>query len=155
VHQDVQSLSAPPTATPGTGKECVNPCKTVPYEPKSDSERGVIAAYQALENSTHSGDAKTWGDHVANEFVVVSSNSDKVFDKPTRVAAVGRGAFGGVAPTALVSAQMFDFGDVVVMRSQHRPDRGDLLQVARVWVKRDGVWESTLSYQTSIRASGT
>jgi hypothetical protein len=31
---------------------------------------------------------------------------------------------------------MFDFGDVVVMRSQHKPEKGALLQIARVWVKR-------------------
>lgn len=151
IHQETRSLDAPPTTTPGTGKECENPCRTVPYEPKSDRERGVIAAYQSLETATHSGDAKNWGNHVADEFVVVSSNSDKVFDKPTRVAAVGRGTYGGVSPTALTSAEMFDFGDVVVMRSTHQPDRGKPLQISRVWIKRDGVWASTLSYQTAIR----
>jgi molybdate transport system substrate-binding protein len=155
VHQEIRSLDAPPTVTPGTGKVCENPCHTLPYEPKSDSERGVVAAYQELETASHASDAKNWGTHVADEFVVVSSNSDKVLDKQTRVAGLARGTFGGVAPTALVSAQMFDFGDVVVMRSRHRPDRGQPLQITRVWVKRDGVWATTLSYQTSIRATGT
>jgi hypothetical protein len=151
IHQETRSLDAPPTATPGVGKECDNPCKNVPYEPKSDSERGVIASYQALETAAHASDAKNFAVHVADEFVVVSSNSDKVLDKPARMAGLSRGTFGGVSPTALVSAEMFDFDDVVVMRSQHKPDRGNLLQIARVWVKRDGVWASTLSYQTSIR----
>jgi molybdate transport system substrate-binding protein len=155
VHQEVESLAAPPTTTPGTGKECVNPCKSVPYEAKSDSERGVIAAYQELETSSHAADASTWGTHVADEFVVVSSNSDKVLDKETRLAGLRKSAFGGVSPTALVSAKMYDFGDVVVMNAQHKPDRGNLLQIVRVWVKRDGVWQSTLSYQTAIRATGT
>lgn len=151
LHQEVHSLDAPPTVTPGTGKECVNPCKSVPYEPKSDSERGVIAAYQALETAAHASDSKGFAAHVADEFVVASSNSDKVLDKPGRMAGLSRGTFGGVSPTALVSAEMFDLGDVVVMRSQHQPDRGKPLQIARVWVKRDGVWASTLSYQTAIR----
>jgi hypothetical protein len=151
LHHEVRSLDAPPTVTPGTGKECVNPCKTVPYEPKSESERGVIAAYQELETASHAADVKNWGTHIADEFVVASSNSDKVLDKQARIAGLARGTFGGVAPTSLVSAQMFDFGDVVVMRSQHKPERGALLQIARVWVKRNGVWQSTLSYQTAIR----
>jgi molybdate transport system substrate-binding protein len=155
IHQETKSLDAPPTTTPGTGKECDNPCNTVPYEPKSDSERGVIAAYQALETAAHASDPKGFAAHVADEFVVVSSNSDKVLDKQGRMAGLSRGAFGGVSPTALVSAEMFDFGDVVVMRSEHQPDRGQPLQITRVWVKRDGVWAATLSYQTSIRATGT
>jgi len=37
------------------------------------------------------------------------------------------------------------------MTSQHQPDRGDLLRITRVWVKRDGNWVETLSYQTAIR----
>ena len=152
IHQETKSLDAPPAATAmGTGKECENPCRTVPYEPRSDSERGVIAAFQALETATHAGDAKNWGNHVADEFIVLSSNSDTVFDRRARIAAVGRGAYGGVSPSALVSAEMFDFGDVVVMRAKHQPNGGKPLQVSRVWIKRDGVWASTLSYQTAIR----
>ena len=152
IHQETKSLDTPPTTTAlGTGKESENPGRTVPYEPKSDSERGVIAAFQALETATHAGDAKNWGNHVADEFIVLSSNSDKVFDRRARIAAVGRGAYGGVSPSALVSAEMFDFDDVVVMRAKHQPNSGKPLQVSRVWIKRDGVWASTLSYQTAIR----
>ena len=152
IHQETKSLDAPPTTpTLGTGKDCENPCRTVPYEAKSDSERAVIAAFQALETATHAGDAVNWGNHVADEFIVLSSNSDKVFDRRARIAAVGRGAYGGVSPSALVSAEMFDFGDVVVMRSKHQPNSGHPLQVSRVWIKRDGVWASTLSYQTAIQ----
>jgi hypothetical protein len=150
LYQEVRSLPAPPTASPSTGKECDNPCRRVPYEAKSANERGVIAAYQALETSAHGADASTWGTHVADEFILVSANSDRTFDKPTRLAAVGRASFGGVQPTRLLSARMFDFGTAVVMRSQHEPDTGNRLQIARVWISRNGVWQSTLSYQTSI-----
>ena len=153
VYQDVRSLAAPPTSTPGTGKECANPCRRVPYEPKGANERGVIAAYQALETAAHAADVANWGTHVADEFVLVSSNSDRAFDKPTRLAGLRQATRGGVSPTELLSARLFDFDSVVVMRSQHRPDRGDPLQITRVWVNRDGTWMSTLSYQTSIRAA--
>jgi hypothetical protein len=74
-----------------------------------------------------------------------------VFDKPTRVAAIQRSTLGGVSPTKLLSARLFDFGTALVMTSQHEPDRGDLLRITRVWVKRDGAWVGTLSYQTAIR----
>jgi molybdate transport system substrate-binding protein len=151
VHQETRSLDAPPTTTPGTGKECENPCRTVPYQPKSASERGVLAAFQALETAAHASDADGFAAHVADEFVVASSNSDRVLDKQTRMAGLRRAAFGGVSPTALVSAEMFDFGDVVVMRSKHQPDRGKPLRIARVWINRNGVWQSTMSYQTAIQ----
>ena len=155
VYHEVQSLPSPPTSTPGTGKECINPCRTVPYEPTSANERGVIAAYQALETSAHAADVATWGTHVADEFILVSSNSDRTFSKSERLDGLRKATFGGVSPTELIAARLFDFDDVVVMRSQHRPISGAPLQITRVWVNRDGVWASTLSYQTSIQAAVT
>jgi hypothetical protein len=152
-YQEIRSLDAPPTVTPGTGAECDNPCRRLPYEPRSANERGVVAAYQALETSAHAADAAHWGDHVADEFVLVSSNSDRALDKATRIAGLRNASKGGVSPTRLISAQMVDMGDAVVMRSKHEPDKGAPLQITRVWVKRNGVWLATLSYQTSIATS--
>jgi hypothetical protein len=152
VFQEVRSLDAPPTSTPGTGKSCENPCGTVPYQPKTEGERGVIAAYLALEEAATTGNATAWSSYAADELALVSSNSDRVFDKPTRVAAIQRSTLGGVAPTKLLSARLFDFGTAVVMISQHQPDRGNLLHITRVWVKREGRWVETLSYQTAVRA---
>jgi hypothetical protein len=153
VFQEVRSLDAPPavTATPGSGTHCENPCGAVPYTPKSENERAVIAAYVGLEEAAMTGNARAWSGYIAEEFALVSSNGDRVFDKPTRVAAIQRSTLGGVSPTKLLSARLFDFGTAVVMTSQHQPDRGDLLRITRVWVIRDGRWVETLSYQTAIR----
>jgi len=149
-YQEVRSLAAPPTATPGIAGECINPCREVPYTPKSDNERGVIAAYQALETSSHAADASTWGKHVADEFVVISSNSDRVLSKEQRLEGLRRASKNGVSPTRLIDAQMTDLEGVVVMRGHHAPDNGNRLRVTRVWVKRNDVWQSALSYQTTI-----
>lgn len=151
-YQEVRSLAAPPTSTPGIAGECINPCREVPYTPKSDNERGVIAAYQALETSSHAADASTWGKHVADEFVVISSNSDRVLSKEQRLEGLRRATKNGVSPTRLVDAQMTDLEGVVVMRGHHAPDSGNPLRVTRVWVKRNNVWQSALSYQTAIAA---
>lgn len=153
VFQEVRSLDAPPTATPGAGSNCENPCGAVPYAAKSESERAVIAAYVGLEEAAVTRNASVWSGYAADELALVSSNSDRVFDKPTRVAAIQRSTLGGVSPTKLLSARLFDFGTAVVMTSQHQPDRGDLLRITRVWVKRDGRWVETLSYQTAIRTN--
>jgi hypothetical protein len=151
VYQEVRSLDAPPTVTPGAGKDCQNPCKSVQYTPKTDAERAVITAYMALETAAMSQDASGWDAHTGEEFMAASSNSDKLLDKPTRMAELRRANMAGLAPTPLSSAKLFEFGDTVVMSSRHTPDRGKPLQITRVWVKRDGKWVETLSYQTSIQ----
>ena len=155
IYHEVQSLPSPPTSTPGTGKECINPCRTVPYEPRNENERAVIAAFMALETASHAADVANWGTHVADEFILASSNGDRTFTKAERIEGLRKSTFGGVAPTELISARLFDFGDVVVMRSQQRPAKGAPLQISRVWVNRGGTWASTLSYQTSIQAQAS
>jgi hypothetical protein len=152
VFQEVRSLDAPATSTPGTGKTCENPCGAVPYNPKNATERDVMKAYSSLEEAATSGHATEWSAIAADEIALVSANSDRMFDKPTRAAAIARATLGGVAPTRLISARLFDFPDAVVMTSRHQPDRGDPLQITRVWIKRDGRWQETLSYQTTIHA---
>jgi hypothetical protein len=90
---------------------------------------------------------------VGDEFVAVSSNSDKISDKRGRMDDFDHSKNGGVAPTPLMSARMFDFGEAVLMTSEHQPDRGKPLHVTRIWVRRDGSWVETLSYQTSVKAA--
>jgi hypothetical protein len=155
VYQEVQSAAAPPTATPSASKECENPCKSVGYTPKDDTERDVIAAYEGLETSAMKHDAADWDAHTGEEFIAASSYSDRLLDKATRLGELKRANMAGLAPTPLTSGQLFVFGDAVVMRSRHVPDHGKPLQVTRVWVKRDGKWVETASYQTAIQGSGS
>lgn len=153
VYQEVKLLDAPPTVTPGTGKDCTNPCKAVPFQPKSENEKAVITAYSALENSVVTRDPEKWAGLIADEFAALSSNSNKLLDKVTRKEELSRSTLAGLAPTPLSWAKMSDFGDAVVMESEHQPDRGKPLHVTRVWVRRGGSWVETLSYQTSIQAA--
>jgi uncharacterized protein DUF4440 len=152
VYQEVQSLDAPLAVTPGAGKICENPCKSVQYTPKTETEKAVITSYMGLESAAVAHDAAGWDAHTAEEFMAASSNSDKLLDKPTRMAELKRANMAGVAPTPLASARLLAFGDAVVMTSRHVPDRGKPLQITRVWVRRNGKWAETLSYQTSIQA---
>jgi hypothetical protein len=151
VYQEVQSLDAPPKMTPSASKECENPCKSVGYTPKNETERAVITAYEGLETSAMNHDAANWDAHTGEEFVAASSYSDRLLDKPTRLGELRRDNMAGLAPTPLTSGQLFDFGDTFVMRSRHVPDRGKPLEVTRVWVKRDGKWVETASYQTAVQ----
>ena len=149
VYQELMSLEAPPSFTPGAGKECENPCKTIAFTPKNDTERQVALAYSKLETAAHARNSAAFAPMVADEFVAASSNSDKLQSNRSRMADFDRSKDAGVAPTPLVSARMFVFGDAVLMVSEHKPDRGNPLHVTRVWVKRDGSWVETLSYQSA------
>jgi uncharacterized protein DUF4440 len=155
VYQEVKLLDAPPTETPGAGKDCTNPCKGVPFQAKTENERAVMSAYTALESSVMARDAEKWASLIGDEFAALSSNSNKLLDKATRKEELARSSLAGLAPTPLSWAHMSDFGDVVVMESEHQPDRGKPLHVTRVWVKRGTGWVETLSYQTSIQAAAS
>ena len=137
------------------GTECVNPCKTVPYKPKNDAERGVIASWQALERAVTSHESKDWGPHVADEFMLVSSGNDHPLDKKDRMAILDKQKAAGTssAPAPLVSARMFDFGDTVVMSSLHQAPGGRPTRVTRIWIKRDGTWKLAYSQQTTVQGA--
>jgi hypothetical protein len=153
VYQEVKSLDAPPApgSAPAPGSKCENPCGAVPYTPKTATEREVMKAYTSLEEAAMGGKADAWKQIAADEIALVSYNSDRTFDKTTRAAAIAKATLGGVAPTKLLSARMFEFGDAVVMTSQHQAPAGNPIHITRVWVKRDGRWQETLSYQTAVR----
>jgi len=154
VYQEVQSLDAPPKVTPSAAKECRNPCKSVDYAPKTPAERAVIESYEGLETAAMAQDAAQFDAHTAEEFIAASSNSDKLIDKPTRMAELRHATMAGLAPTPLISARLFPFGEATVMRSRHVPEHGKPLEVTRVFVMRDGRWVESLSYQTSVASGG-
>jgi hypothetical protein len=155
VYHEVRQLDAP-SGVAGTGvATCENPCKTVPFAPKNEAERAIIASWQALETGVTAHDSTAWAPHIADEFVQISSNSDHPIDKAGRMATLDKQKVSGVgsAPSPLVTAQMFDFGDAVVMTCLHQPYKGKAVHVSRVWVKRDGQWVMSISFQTTIQSS--
>jgi hypothetical protein len=155
VYHEVRQLDAP-SGVAGTGvATCENPCKTVPFAPKNEAERAIVASWQALETGVTAHDSTAWAPHIADEFVQISSNSDHPIDKAGRMATLDKQKVSGVgsAPSPLVTAQMFDFGDAVVMTCLHQPYKGKAVHVSRVWVKRDGQWVMSISFQTTIQSS--
>ena len=150
VYQEVMSLEAAPTFAPGAGKDCENPCQGIPFTPANETDRQVAAAYSKLETAAMAKNSAVFATMVADEFVAASSNSDKIVGKRERMDDFDHSKNAGVAPTPLKTVRMFDFGDAVLMTSDHVPDRGKPLRVTRVWVHRNGSWVETVSYQTSV-----
>lgn len=135
--------------------DCENPCKTIPYKPKNEAEQAIIASWQALETGVTNHDAAAWAPHIADEFAMLSSANDHPLTKSDRIATLnlqkqsGRGS----APSPLVSAEMFDFGDSVIMTCLHQPYAGKPVHVSRLWIKRNGKWIMSISFQTTIQAA--
>lgn len=152
VYQEVSQAGAPPHGDSGA-PSCENPCKIVPFKPKTEDEREVIHAYQQVESAVAAHDSAAWGAHIADEFFAVTSNSDHPTDKPTRMAGLDQQKEGGIAPFPLVSARMFKFGDTMVMTSRQQPQHDKGLHVTRIWMKRNGRWQEVFSYQTTIQAA--
>ena len=147
-----QQASTP--AGPGV-KECENPCRTLPFKPKNEAEQAIIAAWQALETGVTNHDASAWSPHIAEEFTMLSSANDHPLTKADRIATLNLQKQTGFAsaPAPLVSAQMFDFGDAVVMTCLHQPYSGKPVHVSRLWIKRGGQWIMSISYQTTIQSA--
>ncbi len=81
---EVMSLDVPPSL-PGAGKDCENPCKAVPYQPKNPTEQQVVTAYSKLETAAMAHNSAVFATLVADEFVAASSNSNKLYDKRGRM----------------------------------------------------------------------
>ena len=154
VYQEVQSLDAPPKTTPSASQDCQNPCKSVGYMPKNETEQAIITAYEGLETSAMTHNAADWDAHTGEEFVAASSYSDRLLDKPTRLGELKRANMAGLAPTPLASGKLFVFGDGAVLRSHHVANQAKPLEVTRVFVKRDGKWVEVVSYQTAVQGAG-
>ena len=154
-YHEVQLRDTPPPAgaPPAAGAECVNPCKSIPFDPKTANQKAVAAAFSALETSVTAHDAKRWGSMIGDEFTALSSNSDKLLDKKTRMAELAQASMAGLVPLPVVWAKMTELGNAIVMESMHQPLTGKPLHATRIWVKRGDNWVETVSYQTTILAA--
>ena len=135
--------------------DCENPCKTIPYSPKNEAEQAIMASWQALETGVTNHDAAAWAPHIAEEFAMLSSANDHPLTKADRIATLNlqKQTGRGTAPAPLVSAEMFDFGDSAIMTCLHQPYTGKPVHVSRLWIKRDGKWVMSISFQTTVQAA--
>ena len=133
---------------------CVNPLEVVPYKPKSQAERDIIAAFQALELAVTRNDPAEWTGHVADEFVVTRTRQHPT-DKAARMAfmATQQAINAETFVAEVVSLKFWVLGDAAIMRADHAMpgNRRPPYRATRLWVKRDGHWQMAVSQQTTIQ----
>src|ERR1700694_5875866 len=63
VYHEVALGQQAATAAGSGVNDCQNPCKTVPFKPKTEAEKAIIASWQALETGVTKHDASAWSPH--------------------------------------------------------------------------------------------
>src|SRR5262249_39303423 len=123
--------------------DCENPCRSVPYKPKTAMDKAILAAWQQTKMIERKPDAKAWASFIADEFMII--NNTTIRTKPEReVIAKKQEATGvGTPGDPVMKMRIADFGDnAAVMVSKHFPVRGGKpYNNIRVWVLRDNRWQ--------------
>ena len=129
----------------------------MPYTPKSQMDKDILAAWQNTKMLEWKPDAAQWATHIADEFMIV--NNTTIRNKEQRIDIAKRQQEAGTgAPGDPVSAmRIYDFGtNSAVMTSQHTPYRGGKPYTnVRIWVLRDNRWQLALSQQVAIQKTAS
>jgi hypothetical protein len=152
LYQEVLQVekSEPPAGK--TSTECVNPCKTIPFQPQTANEKEAIASWQGVMRAMAESDAGAYAPLIADEFTATDTFHDRPFTKADRLAQIDKQKTTGrrAAPQELLSAEMFDFGETVMMVAKEQRPGGKSYFNTRMWVKRDGRWQMLFSCNTQI-----
>jgi hypothetical protein len=154
LYQEVTMVakSEPPPAAEAGSNECENPCKTIPFQPETPSEREAIASWQGVMQAMANNDADAYAPLIADEFTATDTHHDRSYTKVDRLSQINKQKLAGArsAPPALVSARMFDFGDTVMMIAREQRANAKAYFNTRMWVKREGRWQMLFSFNTRI-----
>lgn len=153
-YQEVlQVEKSEPPAPPRAGStECQNPCKSVPFEPETQSEKEAIASWQRVMRAMANNDADAYAPLIADEFTATDTYHDRPYTKSDRLAQIRKQQLAGTrsAPPELISARMLDFGETVLMIAREQRPGAKAYLNTRMWVNRDGRWQMLFSFNTRI-----
>lgn len=152
LYQEVTQVEKSETVTSEAAGECVNPCKEIPYQPATVSEKEAIASWQRVMKAMAENDADAYRPLIADEFTATDTFHDRPYTKSDRVAQIQRLKESGKhnAPPELLSAEMFDLGETVLMVAREQRRGAKAYFNSRMWVKRDARWEMLFSFNTRI-----
>lgn len=154
LYQEVKQVekSEAPAAAGARSEECENPCKSIPFQPETPSEKDAIASWQGVMRAMANNDSDAYAPLIADEFTATDTHHDRPYTKADRLAQIHKQKLTGArsVPPALITARMFDFGDSVMMIArEQRPDSKAYFNT-RMWVKRDSRWQMLFSFNTRI-----
>ena len=152
LYQEVTQVEKNEQADGVVSPECINPCKSIPFEPQTANEKAAVASWQGVMKAMAENDAELYAPLIAEEFTATDTFHDRVYTKPERLEQIAKRKQGGArsVPPEMISAQMFDFGETVVMIAREQRRQGKPYFNSRMWVERDGRWQMVFSFNTRI-----
>jgi hypothetical protein len=152
LYQEVLQVEKSEPAGGAPSVECVNPCKSIPYQPQTQSEREAVASWQRVMKAMTENDPEAYSPLIAEEFTATDTYHDRPYTKTDRLSQISQQKQKGKrsAPPELLSAEMLDFGDSVLMVSKEQRPGGKSYFNSRMWVKRDTRWQMLFSFNTRI-----
>ena len=152
LYQEVTQVEISETVNTEASGECVNPCKEIPFQPATASGKEAIASWQSVMKAMAENDADAFAPLIADEFTATDTFHDRPYTKADRLAQIRKQKEPGKhnAPPELVSAEMFDLGETVVMIAREQRRGAKAYFNSRMWVQRDARWQMLFSFNTRI-----
>jgi hypothetical protein len=151
LYQEVTQVekSEPPGGSSG---ECLNPCQEIPFQPVTASEKEAVASWQGVMRAMAENDLAAYARLIADEFTATDTHHDRPYTKADRLAQIQKQKDSGKhnAPPELLSAEMFDLGETVLMIARERRSGAKAYFNSRMWVKREARWQMLFSFNTRI-----
>jgi len=90
LYQEVLQVekSEPPAGK--TSTECLNPCKTIPFQPQTANEKEAIASWQGVMRAMAESDADAYSPLIADEFTATDTFHDRPYTKADRLAQIDK-----------------------------------------------------------------
>ena len=144
--------AAPFATAANSAADCKNPCRMVPYEPKTETDKTIVALLERLKMDEWHPNPDDWSPYVLDGvYYVTSAGALSKADRVTHLEQEKKSGAAILPGDPVISMRMFDFGGSAVMITRNAPYRGGKPYYSlRVWTYRDGRWQLANSQQTMI-----
>lgn len=152
LYQELKQVEKSEPTPSESSTECRNPCKETPFQPSTPSEKEAIASWQGVMRAMAESDAELYSPLIAEEFTATDTFHDKPYTKAERILQIQKQKESGkhTTPQEVLSAEMFDLGETVVMIAHEKGRGAKNYFNTRMWVKRDARWQMLFSFNTRI-----
>jgi hypothetical protein len=144
--------TAPFATAASAAGDCENPCRTIPFTPRTAADREIVTILERLKMDEWHPNPEDWSPYVLDGVDYVTSAG--ALSKAERVAHLEQEKKSGAAilpGDPVISMRISDFGKSAVMISRIAPYQGGQPYYSlRVWTYRGGRWQLANSQQTTI-----
>jgi len=132
--------------------DCENPCRTMPFEPVTDTTKEIVRIFQQLKMDEWHPNPDSWAPYVLDDVYYTTATAQlSKADRVEHLRKLKESGAPSVPGDPVVLTRIHDFGDSAVMIARHRPFRGGQPYYSlRVWALRDGRWQLANTQQTVI-----